>query len=1001
MLRKIGRVIIHLLMVMVLLLTVVVNAAAAIGGPILDGYLGTYKVDTDEETLQNYLDRGEKLALQTEEEGIVLVQNQNDTLPLLEDTTKVNVFGWASTAWIGSGSGSAQIGSVKTDFLQALENYGIDYNTELTDMYENFLADRTYANALGAYNEQLCRLYEPSVSDTEYYTPEMLANAEAYSDTAIVVLGRYCGESSDCPKTQYKVTKTSEGAYEESDVITDDTRTYLDVSVEEEELLRYCGEHFENVIVVANLTNAMTLGFLETIPGIDSCLLVGTTGGNAADAIPEVLYGDVNPSGKTTDTYAYDLASSAAYANAGAEGEGMYTNTEEENLYPADGETTNGNVGDNPLYDGLYYVDYAEGIYIGYKWYETADAEGYWDGVDNEYGTGYDGVVQYPFGYGLSYTEFEQDIVNTMPAAGSELTSDGQIEVTVRVTNVGDTAGKDVVQLYYTAPYTPGGIEKSSVELCGFEKTDLLQPGESQELTITFDVEDMASYDCYDANGNDFTGYELDPGEYRVSLMRNAHEPAGEDTSVSYTISSGITYSTDSVTGAVVDNKFTGEDAIDGISIDGSDTDADIQYMTRADFAGTFPAQRAADRALTDNAKALNLYTEEMAEEWIDDSDEDIVTGEDSGLKLYDKNGFTDLAYTLGADYDAEEWDALLNQMTVEEMEKLVLHGYSKTYNVDSIGKIQTKELDGPAQFGGFTAGLMSLLGREEATGFPNETVIAQTWNKELAYEFGKIEGAQAGEMGYEGWYAPSMNMHRTPLGGRNYEYYSEDSYLSGCMAAETVEGSLDAGTYCYMKHLIAYDQDTMRDSLYTWMTEQALRETYLKPFKIAIQEGGATGIMTSYNRLGAVWAGGSEALITGVVREEFGFNGSIITDYSDHQIFMNMDQALRAGADLWMDGMINNGTFRCETESNSFRQALRTASKNIIYTWVNAGYENKAYNETADEPIIRPVEQKVMSIITKIQIIYDVVAVVLILIWIRSIVKRHKKKKAVKIEVQ
>lgn len=997
MLRKIGRIIVHILMVFVLVLTVAVNAVAVAARPIVDGYLGTYKVETNEENLKKYQENGENIANQIEAEGIVMVQNENNTLPLAKDNKKVNVFGWASTAWLGSGSGSAQINSVQTDFLGALKNYGISYNTELTDMYENFMAERPFANALGTYSTQMCRLYEPEISDTGYYTEKMLQNADQYSDTAIVVLGRYCGESNDCPKTQYKITKTSaEGTYEEADVVTDDSRTYLDISVEEEELLKYCGEHFENVVVVANYTNAMTLGFLETIPGIDSCLLVGATGTNAASAIPEVMYGDVNPSGKTTDTYAYDLSTAAAYANAGAEGEGMYTNTDGEKLYPADGETTNGNVGDYPLYEGLSYVDYAEGIYIGYKWYETADAEGYWNDVENEHGKGYEAVVQYPFGYGLSYTDFAYELVKTVPESGSEIAKDGTISVTVKVTNVGEVAGKEAVELYYTAPYIKGGIEKSAIELCQFAKTDVLEPGESQELTLTFDVEDMASYDCYDANKNGFAGYELDPGEYQIKVMKNAHEMAGENTTVSYHIGEGIRYETDSVTGATVENKFTGEDALDGISVDGSDTNSNIQYMTRADFEGTFPAERAADRELTDNAKELNLYTEAMAESWIDESDEEIVTGAKNGLKLYDKNGYTELAYELGADYDAEQWDALLDQMTQEEMEKLVLHGYTKNYNVDSIGKIHNQELDGPAQLGGFINGIGP---GSQTTGFPDENVVAQTWNRELAYQLGHITGAQSGEVGYEGWYAPSINMHRTPLGGRNYEYYSEDSFLSGSLAAKTVEGALDSGMYCYLKHLIAYDQDSMRDSLYTWMTEQALRETYLKPFKIAIQEGKASGIMTSYNRLGAVWAGGSEALITDVVRNEFGFKGAIITDYSDHHKFMNMDQALRAGGDLWMDGAFNNGVFACETESNSYKQALRKASKNIIYMWVNAAYENKTFNETADNPVNRQIEKKHVSIIVKVQVIYDVIALVLIVLWIRSIVKRRKMKKALKAE--
>lgn len=990
--KKAGRIIIHILMVLVLGLTAAVNVAATAYQPMLESFVKQYERINDSEALDAYKQRGEEYAKQMEAEGLVMLRNEGGTLPLSKDTKQVNVFGWSSTAWLASGSGSAETYLPVTDFLKALSDYGISYNTELTDMYEKFMPERPFARALSNYSDNMCRLYEPSISDTAYYSEEMLANARAYSDTAIVVLSRYCGESNDCPKTQYKVTTTTDGAYDESAVITDAGRTYLDVSTEEEELLAYCGENFENVIVVVNTTNAMTLGFLETISGIDACLLVGTTGVRAASAIPEVLYGDVSPSGKTVDTYAYDLSTSAAWANAGIEGEGMYVN--EAGLYPADGVTTNGNVGDNPLYDGVYYVDYAENIYIGYKWYETADAEGYWDGVDNQYGKGYEGVVQYPFGFGLSYTDFEYEIVKAAPEAGSELKKDGKVEVTVKVTNTGDVAGKEAVEMYYTAPYTKGGIEKSAVELCAFEKTDVLEPGESQELTLSFNVSDMASYDCYDANENGFCGYELDAGEYEVKVMKNAHELGGVDTAVNYKIEEGIQYETDPVTGEVVENRFTGADAADGVALDGSDSNSNISYMTRADFQGTFPRERAADREMTDNVKSLNLYTEEMAGAWIDESDEAVTTGADNGLKLTDGNGLTDLAYELGADYDSEKWEDLLDQLTVKEMEELVLHGYCKTAGIKSIGKPLTSELDGPSQLGGFNSGY-SADDSKLATGFPNATVIAQTWNKELAYRFGFIQGAQGSELGRDGWYAPSANMHRVPLGGRNYEYYSEDSYLSGVMAASTVEGALDTGMYCFMKHLICYDQDSMRDGLYTWMTEQALREIYLKPFKIAIQDGGLTGIMTSYNRLGAVWAGGSSALMNDVIREEYGFKGAILTDYADHHVFMNGDEMLRAGGDLWMDGFMSDGAFQFETESDSFRQALRRATKNITYMWLNAAYENKQYNEGAaeGETVSRNVGQK-MSLLTKVQIAWDVVAGVLILLWVASIVRRRKRKK-------
>lgn len=959
----------NILIVIVGVLTIAINAIAPWGREALDGFYGTYAVKTDKVQMKKYLEAGEETAFDVQAEGTVLLQN-NGVLPLEKEIKNINVFGWASTNWLASGSGSAQTVGIETDLLQALEKAGFSYNADLAKMYEKFMGANPFKDALHNYAEKTCRLYEPSITNEKYYSKDLLAKAKEFSDTAIVVLGRYSGESIDCPREQYKVTETQNGKYDEKNVIVDKNRTFLDASTEEIELLEYVAANYENVIVLVNNTNQMNLNFLATIDGIDACLVTGTTGINAANAIPAILSGDVNPSGRLADTYAYDFSTSSTYTNSGMEGEGTYLNAE--GLYPADGVTTNPNVGDNPLYEGVSYVDYVEGIYVGYKWYETADAEGFWDDVDNQYGKGYEGVVQFPFGYGLSYTTFSQEIVDYS-------TVDDEIKITVKVTNTGEVAGKEVVQLYYTPPYTKGGIEKSHVELCGFAKTKLLKPGECEEVTISFKVEDMASYDCYDANKNDFAGYEVETGDYVIKVMKNAHELAGENTTVTFYNPANIQYPTSSTTGNDVSNKFTGETAVDGVSVDGSDSDANITYLTRADFKGTFPQKLATNRVMTDNLKDLNLYLEEDADAFIEESDVDIVTDADNGLFLYDENGFTELGLELGGDYNHEKWDAVLDQMSLEEMKNLVLHGYTKTMEVSSIGKIQTKDYDGPAQMGGFANCVQG-----KTTGFPNATVIAQTWNADLAYNFGLIEGSQAGELGIEGWYAPAANMHRTPFGGRNYEYYSEDEFISGIMAAKTVEGSLDAGTYCYMKHLICYEQDSMRDSLYTWMTEQALREIYLEPFQIAIKEGGLSGIMTSYNRLGAVWAGGSKALMTDVIRDEFGFQGCIITDYSDHQNFMIMDQALRAGGDLWMDGFVM-GDFAYETESNSFKQELRRACKNILYMWTNAGYECQ---------IVRPVETKQVSLVTWIQIGWDLFAAVIIFLWVKGIflTRSHKK---------
>ncbi len=963
-----------ILMCVLLVLALLVNIVCVVMRGTLDMYLGSKPVLSSD-----LAEAGEDLAMRIEEEGIVLLQNKDNTLPLSKDVKKVNVFGWSSTQWINGGSGSGRCTPMTTDFLAALKEAGVDYNEDLTKMYRDFLGERPFASiaqgSLNSYPEDLCRLYEPSVSDGNYYTQALLDGAKEYSDTAIVVLGRFTGESNDAPTVQYK--QTTKGG----DIIEDASRTYLDLSAEEE-LLAYVGENFANVIVLVNTTNTMALGPIETIPGVDAALLVGGTGDKAAKAIPEVLFGDVNPSGHVTDTYAYDFRTAASFANIGKDGTGAYTNGV--GLYPYDG-TTNGNLGVNGgvPYEQVSYVDYVEGIYIGYKWYETADAEGYWDSVSNDYGQGYEGVVQYPFGYGLSYTSFDWKIVN---ATSGALDQNGAVDVTVKVTNTGSVAGKDVVQLYYAAPYTPGGIEKSAKVLGDFAKTGLLQPGGSEEVTLTLDVYDMASYDCYDSNSNGFMGYELDAGEYTFYISRNAHESVDEFTC---SLSSGVEYAVDPATGAPVGNVFTGSDAVDGVSLDGSDSDANIVYLTRADFEGTFPTKRTPDRALTDNAKALNLFTAEMAEAWIDPNDEPITTGAKNGLSVTNSDGsISDLGLKLGADYNDPQWEDLLDQMTIEEMTDLTLHGYVHTAAVPSIGKPRTQDLDGPTQVGSFSWNGLN------GTGFPNPVTLAQSFNKDLMHEFGLVNGAEARQLGVNGLYAPAANMHRTPFGARNYEYYSEDSYLSGVCATLTVKGELEAGTFVYVKHFICDDADSYiyRDSVYTWMTEQTLREIYLSPFRMMVQEGGCTGLMSSYNRLGAVWSGGSSALLNSVLRDEWGFKGAVITDYADHHAFMNGDHMIRNGGDLWMDGWLSDGTYDYETTSNSFQQALRKASKNIIYMTLNAEAVRADYAANGGESLyITQANQSLNQWLTAL-IVFDVVVIAAEAVYFILRAKKSKK---------
>ncbi len=964
---------------LLLLVAVVLNYAYASMGMVVESFVGAATPKVDDAARQQTEEEAKELAKTVAAEGMVLLQNNDGTLPFSDSVKKVNVFGWASTAWLAGGSGSGGVSRMDVDLLSALESYGIAYNTALTDMYRNFQDGREYTSTLNSWPEQSARLYEPSIDNRTYYSETMLADALEFSDTALVVIGRLAGESNDATNCQYKRIE------KEGEIVTDETRMHLELSAEEEALLAYVGANYEHVVVLLNSTNVMELGQVETIPGVDACMQVGLPGQVGTAALPEVLWGERQPGGRTADTWAYDMTTAPSYVNAGLEGVGAYTGVE--GLYPADG-TTNGNLGEPYAYEQVSYTDYAEGIYIGYKWYETADAEGFWSDVANEHGMGYEGVVQYPFGYGLSYTDFTWKVTEA-PENESVLTKDGKVTVKVEVTNTGDMPGQEVVQLYYAAPYIPGGIEKSAAELAAFGKTKTLAPGESEELALEFDVEEMASYDCYDANGNGFAGYELDAGDYVFTVRSDAHTPRAD--AITMRLPETVKYETDKVSGAAVGNKFTGADAIDGISLDGADSEQDIVYLSRSDFAATYPV-RPESRAMDGAVAALNLYDEAQAQAYIDESDEPIVTGAKNGLKIEEKGVTTELGYALGADYDDPRWEELLDQLTVKEMENMYVFGYGGIVDIKSIGKVRTKDADGPAQIGGFT-------GMGAGCGFPGSSTLAQTWNIELARQEGRTIGHQAILNGYSGWYAPAVNIHRSPLNGRNYEYYSEDSILSGAMCGNTVQGANEAGVYTYVKHFICNDGEAgiYRDSVYLWMTEQTLREIYLKPFQMLVEDYDAVGLMTSYNRIGAVWAGGSEALLTGVLRDEWGFTGGVITDYCDHHAFMNGDQALRAGGSLWMSGFMG-GTLAQETSSNSYYQALRAAAKNTLYMYLHVRVTNRDYCEAVgDDTLLRPVFAAPTFGIRQLIYAVTAVAVLLFALAIRALVIDHKLRKQAK----
>ncbi len=925
------------------------------------------------EEMQEALAANDELVQEMEAEGIVLLRNENDengtpTLPLSEEElAKVNLFGWGSSdaGWINGSDGSVNASGGQNKgrsqkLTKALTDAGIEYNTELMKMYTDFRTKRSDARGLHLQGspETFFMLIEPT---EDYYYQEgangktIIENAKEFSSTAIVVISRLGGEGCDCP---YWQSKTMDGKAQDKvgPFTYDYERTYLDISTEEEKVLELARANSEKLIVILNLCNNMNLSFFEEYD-VDAALLVGTTGQSGVHAIPKVLKGEITPSGKTTATQPYDLKYDPTYWNSGRRG---------------------GEKG---------YQVYQENIYVGYKWYETADAEGYWNDYertlpDGSTVRGYDAVVQYPFGFGLSYTSFEWEIVDVSLPAGSNITKETEeITVKVRVTNTGTFPGKDVVQLYYTPPYRQGGIEKAAINLVAFAKTVELKPAnmtesglpESQVVELKFTPYDMASYDCYDKNFNRNVGYELDSGEYKIRLSNTAHDLDDcEGAEWSYFINGTIKFRQDPVTGNTVTNRFTnyevvrknenGEfitetiNAYANCAIDGSDADqADVVYLSRADFAGTFPTKTAENRTGARINAAMSYIAEIPTVENAPIQDQKngllLVTDESgNALSLAQlKNGSTaykvneELVLELGLNYDSDKWDLLLNQLSKNDIYTLVSKGSYSNAAIESIGKPILYDSDGPA---GLNRHIISSgVDRTEWTMYVMPNVLAQSWNAHLSYSFGLSVAKEAILTGNKGWYAPGANMQRSFFCGRNSEYYSEDAYLSGVMAAESCRGAINNGMYVYLKHYALNDTETGRRGLFTWCTEQTLREIYLRPYEIAVKEGGANGFMTGMNRIGAVYCAGNRAMTHEILRDEWGFRGSVVTDSYGGASVDPIVKNVIGGVDL----MLGNCTETINMDDPTLHAEMRESAKNIIYAWCNAYATAKTHDPSED----------------------------------------------------
>ena len=836
---------------------------------------GTLSDETNEEAAE--------VAEEIMEDGIVLLKNES-LLPLNE-TKKLNIFGWESInpAYGGAGSGGINDLYDIVSLNQGLENAGFSINQELVDFYNNYGAD----NPEMSIQKQSWTLPEPPV-DT--YSDELIKSAKEYSDVAVVVLSRKAGEGhNDIPMDVRKA------AYDNNSDEYDDFpegEHYLQLSQTERDMVDMVCSNFDNVIVVYNGANQFELGFADEYPQIKSVVWCPGTGNVGFNALGKVFSGEVNPSGKTPDTFIYDMTTAPWWNNA--------EKTEYTNL--ADMAVEGMNAGTAQVYAPAF-TNYVEGIYVGYKYYETAAQEGAID---------YDKTVQYPFGYGLSYTEFEQKM-------GELEEKDGQISVDVEVTNTGDVAGKDVVEVYYNPPYTNGGIEKSSANLIEFAKTDLLQPGKSQIVTVTFSIEDMASYD-----ENNAKAYVLEKGDYVISINSDSHTVLDQKT---YTADADVVYEGE--------NKRASDDIASTNVFE--DAKGDVTYLSRADhFANYEEATAAPASAELGEPYVSEYHLNSNFDKTTYLNDEDVMptTGADNGLTLADMRD---------ADYDDPRWEKLLDQLTVDEMANMIAMAGYQTAAMDSVGKVATLDFDGPAAINNNFTGVGSI-------GFPIEVVVASTWNKELAQAWGECMGKISQEMGAEGWYAPGMNTHRTAFGARNYEYFSEDGVLAGNMGAKAVEGARKYGVYSYIKHFALYEGNAKMVSV--WSNEQAIREIYLKPFEISVKQGGANAVMVSWSFLGDKWTGECSNLMNTVLRDEWGFRGMALTDFfrNNGHGFMNADAALANGVDVMLSTFNGEENNVANPEHPTSVLQMRNACKNVMYTVVSSWAYDGEHEETGME---------------------------------------------------
>ena len=912
-----------LLVIAVLVVALIAgNFAAMRYAPIITTYLGhkSYTVkdtgggaEDTEYFKSSFSSEAERLAgdsvaaAMAASEGFVLLRNENGALPL-SGSPRVTLFGVGSRDILygGGGSGAVDTSTVPT-LKSALENSGFEVNPTMWDFYATGPAKDIHMDVADMAGTGRYVIHEAS---PDLFTAAQTGTFADYGDAAIVTIARSGSESADVPTLyddSYAQPMDIEGflgAFHSDPVDSpeDIGRHYLELTYTEEELLRYVSGQFDKVIVLINSGNAMELSFLEREEfGVDACLWIGNPGQDGLYAVGSLLTGVANPSGRVVDTYAYDPTTAPAVANFG-----------NHRMSGADGA----------IHDA--YVVYQEGIYVGYKYYETR----YEDAVLGQGNTGawtYADEVQFPFGYGLSYTTFTKKLVDSK--------RDGDtFTFQVKVTNTGSVEGKDVVQLYAQSPYTDydkaNGVEKAAVQLVGFAKTGTIAPGQSETVAITVAEEELKSYD---ASANNGAGtFILEAGDYYFTAAGNAHEavnnilaakgasgmdgPANADNAQKFTLSASDKYALSTVTGLPVSNLFADADM--------RAYDKDFTYLTRNDWQGTFP-QTYQLTATPEMVAALAIPT------GTDDPNAEMpVTGQSNGLSL---------AMMRDVPADDPSWDDLLDQLTPAEMYNLVRVGGYQTQTVNSVSAPATVCVDGPAYVG--NAGTTGVTRPQATYAWCSEIVLASTWNLDMLENMGRLIGEDClaqGDLNFAGWYAPAMNIHRTAFSGRNFEYYSEDGFLSSQMGAATVRGATEQGVICFVKHFALNDQETNRSGMSTFANEQSIREIYLKAFETSVtQEKGTLGLMASMNRVGLTWSGNHKGLMTGLLRDEWGYDGIVITDQASFpEAFpaLAIRGGLEGGTDLYLNSGSDNWPIEGYQSNPTVMNQLRTASKHILY---------------------------------------------------------------------